>query len=81
MIWQARVISIIAYATHNNQTAIIIVEGPATAQQPFEDQVTELAAFYGYDLLVYEYMNTDRLIIVLVDALKEETPTNPALFL
>jgi hypothetical protein len=61
--------------TSHNTTQIIILEGPTTdrlvvqqQQQPFEDEVSDIAFGWGYDLFIYQTIqNNATLLIVLVE--------------
>jgi hypothetical protein len=59
--------------TSHNTTQIIILEGPTTdrfvvQQQPSEDEVSDIAFGWGYDLFIYQTIqNNATLLIVLVE--------------
>lgn len=55
-----------SFITHNNDTEVIVIVGPASVQQPYEDTLTDTAATYGYDMLVYQYVS-DKLYLIFVE--------------
>jgi hypothetical protein len=68
--------------TSHNTTQIIILEGPTTdrlvveQQQPFKDEVSDIAFGWGYDLFIYQTIqNNTTLLIVLVEDIHHQRHT------